>query len=90
MLASYCSANGIKSLEVFGSVARGQAHRGSDVDLIATFEQPIGLRFFGMHEDMAEILGVPVDLMTRQTLEQMTNPHRKNSILADARQILAF
>lgn len=87
LLAPYCRANGIKSLELFGSVARGQARRGSDVDIIATFERPIGLRFFGMPEEMAEILGVPVDLMSKQSIEEMTNPYRKNSILADARQI---
>jgi predicted nucleotidyltransferase len=60
------------------------------VDLIATFESPIGLRFFGMPEDMARILGVPVDLLTRPTVDQMTNPHRKESILADAREILSL
>jgi predicted nucleotidyltransferase len=90
LLAPYCRANAITSLEVFGSVARGQARRGSDVDLIATFSGPVGLRFFGMPGEMAEILGVPVDLMTRQAVDQMTNPYRKSSILADARQILAL
>lgn len=90
LLAPYCRANGIRSLEVFGSVARGQARRGSDVDLIATFSHPVGLRFFGMPGEMAKILGVPVDLMTRQAVDQMTNPYRRNSILADARQILAL
>lgn len=90
LLAPYCRSNGIKKLELFGSVARGQGRRGSDVDLIATFESPIGLRFFGMPEDMARILGVPVDLLTRPTVDQMTNPHRKESILADAREILSL
>jgi predicted nucleotidyltransferase len=90
LLRPYCRSNGIRSLELFGSVARDQARRGSDVDLIATFSDPVGLRFFGMPGEMAEILGVPVDLMTRQSVEQMTNPYRRNSILADARQILAL
>jgi len=89
MLAPYCRANGISNLELFGSVARGQARRGSDVDLIATFETPVGLRFFGMPDDMAEILGVPVDLLTRETVDRMTNPYRKSAILADVRQIFA-
>jgi predicted nucleotidyltransferase len=64
LLAPYCRANGIKSLEIFGSVARGTARRGSDVDLIVTFDRPLGLRFFGMADDMAELLNAPVDLLT--------------------------
>jgi predicted nucleotidyltransferase len=90
LLAPYCEAQGIKRLELFGSVARGQARRGSDVDLIATFDRPIGLRFFGMPDEMAKILGVPVDLLSRESVDEMTNPFRKTSILADAREILTF
>ena len=86
----YCSAHGIKRLEIFGSVARGEARRGSDVDLIAAFAKPVGLRFFRMPDEMAEILGVPVHLLSRDDVDEMTNPFRKESILADAREILAL
>ena len=89
-LAPYCRARGIKRLEVFGSVARGDARRGSDVDLIATFETTPGLQFFGMVDEMSEILSAPVDLLTRQEIDEMTNPFRKQSILADAREILSL
>lgn len=87
-LETYCRANGIKRLEVFGSVARGEARRGSDVDLIATFEHTPGLRFFRMADDMADLVGAPVDLLSREEVDEMTNPFRKRSILADAREIL--
>ena len=36
---------------------------------------------------MSELVGVPVHLLTRETVEQMTNPFRRDSILADAREI---
>lgn len=36
---------------------------------------------------MAAILGVPVHLLTRESVEQMSNPYRRSSILADARDI---
>jgi predicted nucleotidyltransferase len=89
LLAPYCRAQGIKRLELFGSVARGTSRRGSDVDLIATFTKPVGLRFFGMPAEMSEILGAPVDLLSREGVDEMTNPYRKESILADAREILS-
>jgi len=87
LLAAYCREVGIVQLEIFGSSARGEAKRGSDVDLIATFFHNPGLRFFGMEEEMAAILRVPVHLLTREGVEQMSNPYRRASILADARVI---
>jgi len=87
MLEAYCRQAGITRLEAFGSAARGEAKRGSDIDLLATFGDNPGLRFFTMEGEMAVILGVPVHLLTRDSVEQMSNPYRRESILADARVI---
>jgi uncharacterized protein len=87
MLAAYCRQAGIVRLEAFGSIARGDVRRGSDVDLLATFASNPGLRFFTMEAEMAAILGVPVHLLTRDSVEQMSNPYRRASILADAKVI---
>lgn len=87
LLAAYCRQTGITRLEVFGSIARGEARRGSDVDLLATFADNPGLRFFAMEEEMAAILGVPVHLLTRDSVEEMSNPYRRASILGEAREI---
>jgi predicted nucleotidyltransferase len=40
-----------------------------------------------MEDEMAAILGVPVHLLTRDSVEQMSNPYRRESILADAKVI---
>ena len=87
LLAAYCRQAGITRLEAFGSTARGDAKRGSDVDLLATFAGNPGLRFFTMEDEMAGILGVPVHLLTRDSVDQMSNPYRRASILADAKVI---
>lgn len=63
------------------------AKRDSDVDLMATFDTNPGLRFFTMADEMTAILGVPVHLLTRESVEQMSNPYRRASILADAKEI---
>ena len=86
-LAEYCRQEGIIRLEAFGSVAREEGRQGSDVDLLATFAGNPGLRFFAMEADMAAILGVPVHLLTRDSVDQMSNPYRRESILADAKVI---
>jgi len=87
LLAPYCRQACITRLEAFGSIVRGEARRGSDVDLLATFADNPGLRFFAMEDEMAAILGVPVHLLTRDSVEQMSNPYRRASILADAKVI---
>lgn len=86
-LAPFCRDNHIARLEVFGSVSQGGARRGSDVDLMVTFEHPIGLRFFSLEQELSQIVGAPVDLLTRESVERMTNQHRRDSILSHARQI---
>jgi predicted nucleotidyltransferase len=86
-LAPLCRELGITRLEIFGSVARGEATKGSDVDLIATFRKIPGLGFFSMGEDMARRLGVPVDLLLAVDVDEMDNPYRKATIQRDRRVI---
>jgi len=63
--------HGVKSLRLFGSVARGEQSDGSDVDLLVEFERPTGL--FGLarlKRDLQELLACPVDLTTPGALRQ--------------------
>lgn len=86
-LAPLCRAHGITRLEIFGSVARGDAQPGSDVDLVATFTKSLGWDYFTLDEKMSKVLGVPVHILSRDQLNAMTNPFFKTSILADVRVI---
>jgi len=59
----------VKSLFVFGSVARDEATDQSDVDLLVDFEVTPSLFVFArVRRCLGEILGVPVDLVTRPAL----------------------
>lgn len=86
-LAPLCRAHGITRLELFGSVARGDAQPGSDVDLVITLSKPMGWDYFTLDDKMGELLGVPVHIVSRDQLDSMTNPFFKTSILADVRVI---
>ena len=67
---------GVKSLAVFGSVARGEAGPDSDVDILvefegrATFDRYMGLKFF-----LEDLLGRRVDLVTRKALKPVSYTH---------------
>jgi uncharacterized protein len=87
LLVGYCRRKGILRLEVFGSVARGEERRGSDVDLIATFAEQPGMEFFAMESELEALLGVPVHLLTAEAVEQMSNPFRKAAIETERRLI---
>jgi predicted nucleotidyltransferase len=61
---------GVRSLDLFGSVARGESTPESDVDLIVDFDRPIGLfHFFRVQRRLEEILGHRVDLVMREAVK---------------------
>ena len=60
---------GVKSLAVFGSMARGDDHEGSDVDILVTFEGKATFdNFMGLKLDLEDLFGRRVDLGTPKTL----------------------
>jgi uncharacterized protein len=72
---------GISEISVFGSVVRGEANAGSDVDLLAVFDRPIGLfKLCSAENCLIALLGVEVDLVPREDVR----PVLKESIYAEA------
>jgi len=49
---------------LFGSYAKGKQTENSDVDIVAEFERPIGLRFVEFAEYLEKILGKKTDVLT--------------------------
>ena len=72
---------GVKSLDLFGSVARDEARPDSDVDFLVEFSKPIGLFGFSrIRLYLEDILGRPVDLGTLDALRE----HLREPVLEDA------
>ncbi len=60
----------VKSLGVFGSWIRGEQRKGSDLDLLVEFDEPPGLfGFVELEEHLSSLLGVKVDLVTKNALK---------------------
>ena len=61
---------GVKSLALFGSVARGESVGGSDVDFLVEFDGPVGyFHFLDVQERLETILGAKrVDLVRREAV----------------------
>ena len=80
----------VRELAVFGSLLRSDFGPSSDVDLLVTFEPdaPWGLvDHERMEQELADILGRQVDLVSRVGLERSANWIRRDRILATARSI---
>lgn len=72
---------GVKSLSLFGSVARGKARRGGDIDLLVEFHRtPDLIEFAGVKLRLEELLGCRVDLVTRGGIR----PELRRRILREA------
>ncbi len=60
----------VKSLDLFGSVARDEARPDSDVDLLVEFDCPVGLfTFLRLQRYLETILDCSVDLGTSDSLK---------------------
>ena len=71
---------GVKSLSLFGSVARDEARLDSDVDLLVQFNRAIGLfEFIEVKLYLEDILGCSVDLGTQNALKE----HLREPVLKD-------
>jgi predicted nucleotidyltransferase len=75
---------GVKSLDLFGSVARDEADSNSDVDFLVEFNRPGGLfQLLQVQYYLEDILGCAVDLGTQEALkEHLREPVLKDSIRA--------
>lgn len=73
-------AMGVRSLDLFGSVARDEATPESDVDFLVEVERPMGIfKFIGIKHYLEDILGCNVDLGTLKALRE----HLREPVLKD-------
>ncbi len=77
-----CRRYRVRSLRVFGSVARGSAGKGSDIDLLVEFTEPVTLlHLVRLQRELSEVLGRPVDLVTEKAL----SPYMRSQVVGEAR-----
>ncbi|MFQ5641695.1 MAG: nucleotidyltransferase family protein [bacterium] len=69
----------IKHLGIFGSYANRSAEEQSDLDILVEFEQPIGLDFVSLAEELEALLGVKVDLVSKNAIK----PNKLPFVLED-------
>lgn len=67
---------GVRSLACFGSVARNEARADSDIDFLVEFTgTPDFARYMDLKFYLEDLLGKPVDLVTRKALRPQLRAH---------------
>lgn len=65
------SEYGVRKIGLFGSYAKGKQTEKSDIDIIAEFESPIGLKFMEFAEYLEELLGKKIDVLTPEGVKSI-------------------
>lgn len=73
--------HGVRSVRVFGSVARGTDAEGSDLDLLVEFEPGRDLfDLIELKDELEKVSGRSVDVVTERSL----SPHIREKVLREA------
>ena len=89
-LAEWCRRWKVNGLAVFGSLLRPDFGPSSDVDLLVTFDSNAAWSLIDherMEQELTEIVGRNVDLVSRKGLERSGNWIRRQMIFSTARPL---
>jgi len=60
----------VSTIGIFGSYVRNEQAASSDLDVLVDFTAPISLlEFINMEEELSELLGIKVELVSRNALK---------------------
>ncbi len=60
----------IRSMAIFGSYSRNEQNDLSDLDILVEFSDKIGIRFIDLAEDLENIVGFKVDLVSKKGIKE--------------------
>ncbi len=60
----------LKSMAIFGSYSRKEQGEKSDLDIVVEFSDSIGIRFIDLAEELEDIVGLKVDLVSKNGIKE--------------------
>jgi predicted nucleotidyltransferase len=91
-LMEFCKRWHIAELALFGSVLRDDFRPDSDIDMLISFASeatPGLLGLVQMKDELEELLGRNIDLVTKKAIENSENWIRRQNILQTAQVVYA-
>lgn len=80
----------IVELSLFGSILREDFNADSDIDVLVEFSEEARITFFDLdiiEQQLSQLFHRPVDVVTKQAIEQSHNPIRRKNILDNSKLI---
>lgn len=71
----------VSKIGYFGSHAKGNQTKESDLDLLVEFSNPIGWKFFTLEKFLEQALGLPIDLVTKNALKERIKEPILNQVI---------
>ena len=91
-IAEFCKKWKIREFALFGSVLGIKFRDDSDIDVLVTFDEDAKHTLFDlvhMQDELKDIFGREVDIISRRGIESSRNYLRRNAILNSAEAIYA-
>lgn len=76
--------NGVAKAGIFGSYARGEQKKSSDIDILIKYPKGLGFGFAGIQLELEEKLGKKIHLVTYKSI----HPKLKEQILKEEVKLL--
>lgn len=73
----------VRRIGIFGSMARGTAVEGSDLDVLVEMSDPTLDHYMDLKFEIEEALGIQVDLVIADTLKERLRPIIEQEVIYD-------
>ncbi len=70
----------VNKIGYFGSFSRNEQTKSSDIDIIVSFQKPIGWEFFDLKELLETELELQVDIVSDKALKEQLREYILNSV----------
>jgi len=81
---------GVERIAIYGSFAKGNQTKKSDIDILVQLVKPLGLEFIALAHYLETVLSRKVDLATFDTLHRSMENPRYQHIASDIEKTLSY
>jgi predicted nucleotidyltransferase len=81
---------GVERIAIYGSFAKGNQRKTSDIDILVQLIRPLGLDFIKLAYHLEKVLKRRVDLATFDTLKRSLENPRYKHIASDIQRTLSY
>ena len=71
----------VKRIGIFGSYAKSEQNKNSDIDMLVEFSKPIGWKFFTLEKYLEDLFKTKIDLVTKRALKKQLKKAILNQVI---------